>query len=166
MTTPAALDDSELDKIYSFAVQLAKQAGQMLLDAVDARSGQTGGASHVEKESAVDLVTQTDEGESSRRLTGQASGCNFVAASYLYYSFPKAAQLGEDRTCNVTTRPYTTLFAGPSCMNFLHFLLTRWLHERRRGLYSQKCGSKISFSCVCSAQSSPLGRLSQSLELV
>ena len=86
MTTPATLDESELDEIYSFATQLAKRAGQMLLDAVDARSGQTGGASHVEKESAVDLVTQTDEGESFSRLTSQASGCNLFPASYLYCS--------------------------------------------------------------------------------
>ena len=126
MTTPATLDESELDEIYSFATQLAKRAGQMLLDAVDARSGQTGGASHVEKESAVDLVTQTDEGESFSRLTSQASGCNLFPLLISIVPSPQAAQLGEDRTSNVTTRPYIALFAGPSCMNFLCFLLTRW----------------------------------------
>lgn len=70
------LTETELDEIYSFAIQLAKEAGQKLLDAVDARLGQTGTSTtgttggggggavgHVEKESAVDLVTETDEGE-------------------------------------------------------------------------------------------------------
>lgn len=75
-TTSAILTETELDEIYSFAIQLAKEAGQKLLDAVDARLGQTstitgtttgtgggGAVGHVEKESAVDLVTETDEGE-------------------------------------------------------------------------------------------------------
>lgn len=72
-TTSTILTETELDKIYSFAIQLAKEAGQKLLDAVDARLGQTstttgtggggGAVGHVEKESAVDLVTETDEGE-------------------------------------------------------------------------------------------------------
>lgn len=72
-TTSTILTETELDEIYSFAIQLAKEAGQKLLDAVDARLGQTstgtttggggGAVGHVEKESAVDLVTETDEGE-------------------------------------------------------------------------------------------------------
>lgn len=77
-TTSTILTETELDEIHSFAIQLAKEAGQKLLDAVDARLGRastitgtgTGGGGggggavgHVEKESAVDLVTETDEGE-------------------------------------------------------------------------------------------------------
>lgn len=74
-TTSTILTETELDEIYSFAIQLAKEAGQKLLDAVDARLGRTSTATgttgggggeavgHVEKESAVDLVTETDEGE-------------------------------------------------------------------------------------------------------
>lgn len=73
-TTSTILTETELNEIYSFAIQLAKEAGQKLLDAVDARLGQTGtttgtttggggAVGHVEKESAVDLVTETDEGE-------------------------------------------------------------------------------------------------------
>lgn len=58
------LSDAQLEEIYAHATQLAKQAGEMLLDAVEARSGSSAGAGHVEKESAVDLVTQTDEGRS------------------------------------------------------------------------------------------------------
>lgn len=75
-TTSTILTETELDEIYSFAIQLAKEAGQKLLDAVYARLGRTstgtitgtatgggGAVGHVEKESAVDLVTETDEGE-------------------------------------------------------------------------------------------------------
>lgn len=62
--TTETLSDAQLEEIYAHATQLAKQAGQMLLDAVEARSGSSAGARHVEKESAVDLVTQTDEGRS------------------------------------------------------------------------------------------------------
>jgi myo-inositol-1(or 4)-monophosphatase len=62
MAVPS-ISEAELDEIHAFAVQLAKDAGQMLLDAVEARSGKNGKAAHLEKESAVDLVTQTDEGE-------------------------------------------------------------------------------------------------------
>jgi myo-inositol-1(or 4)-monophosphatase len=60
------LDETELDAIHAFAVNLAKDAGQMLLAAVQARSSTSpaGRVCHVEKESAVDLVTQTDDGES------------------------------------------------------------------------------------------------------
>lgn len=63
-----SISETELDEIHAFAVQLAKDAGKMLLEAVDARSCKTGGAGHVEKESAVDLVTQTDEGQYCRAL--------------------------------------------------------------------------------------------------
>lgn len=62
MASLHSLSDAELDDIHDFAVQLAKDAGRMLLQAVDARSGKTGHAGDAEKESAVDLVTQTDEG--------------------------------------------------------------------------------------------------------
>lgn len=54
---------AELDEIYAFAVDLGKKAGQFLLDGVEKRIA---GASHEfeEKENAVDIVTQTDEGTS------------------------------------------------------------------------------------------------------
>lgn len=63
MVSNGSISEAELDDIHSFAVQLAKDAGKMLLEAVDARSGKKGQAAHEEKESAVDLVTQTDEGQ-------------------------------------------------------------------------------------------------------
>ena len=63
----ADISQEQLDEIYAFAVQLGKDAGRMLLDAARLRMGD-GPASreqkeHVEKENAVDLVTETDEGK-------------------------------------------------------------------------------------------------------
>jgi len=53
-------------EIYGFAVQLAKDAGRMLMDGVEARCGNDNTAgvqqAQVEKDSSVDIVTQTDEG--------------------------------------------------------------------------------------------------------
>ncbi|KAF2086679.1 inositol monophosphatase [Saccharata proteae CBS 121410] len=58
------LTQAELDDMYAFAVNLGKEAGKLLLDAAKLRFGdarpQEQQAS-VEKDSAVDLVTQTDE---------------------------------------------------------------------------------------------------------
>ncbi|KAI4682353.1 uncharacterized protein J4E88_005243 [Alternaria novae-zelandiae] len=54
----------ELDEIYAFAVQLGRQAGKMLMDAAQVRiegGNATGQDEHVQKENAVDLVTETDE---------------------------------------------------------------------------------------------------------
>lgn len=60
----AEISDAELDEIYVFAQELGKQAGKMLMNAAMARCGGSGSGeqAHVEKENAVDLVTQTDEG--------------------------------------------------------------------------------------------------------
>ena len=60
-------EQKDLDEIYAFAVQLGKDAGNMLMDAAKARmaGGEAAGQiEHVEKMNAVDLVTQTDEGKS------------------------------------------------------------------------------------------------------
>ena len=59
------LSRDELDEIYAFAVELGKGAGKMLTDAAQVRiSGGMGTEeekAHVQKENAVDLVTETDE---------------------------------------------------------------------------------------------------------
>lgn len=59
----------DLDAIYTFAVQLGKDAGAMLMAGAQARmggggsgNGGDGGGAWEEKESAVDIVTKTDEG--------------------------------------------------------------------------------------------------------
>lgn len=54
----------ELDEIYGFAVDLGKEAGRRLLEAARLRTEDNRPKeAHVEKVNAVDLVTQTDEGE-------------------------------------------------------------------------------------------------------
>ncbi|KAF2191390.1 inositol monophosphatase [Zopfia rhizophila CBS 207.26] len=59
------LSREELDEIYAFALNLGKDAGKMLLDAAKLRIGDDRASKeqkeHVEKENAVDLVTETDE---------------------------------------------------------------------------------------------------------
>ena len=61
----ADIPREELDEIYTFAVGLGKQAGKMLMDAAQLRmsggDGTTAEKEHVQKENAVDLVTETDE---------------------------------------------------------------------------------------------------------
>ena len=61
----AELSREELDEIYEFAVELGKQAGQMLMDAAQLRINGAGtttdSSQHTQKENAVDLVTETDE---------------------------------------------------------------------------------------------------------
>lgn len=61
----ADISTKELDEIYAFAVELGKQAGKMLMDAAQLRisgTGSEGSKQTVQKENAVDLVTETDEG--------------------------------------------------------------------------------------------------------
>jgi hypothetical protein len=57
--------EKELDEIYAFAVQLGKDAGKLLLEAAQSRfNGNGQGAQEFEeKDSAVDIVTKTDEGK-------------------------------------------------------------------------------------------------------
>lgn len=59
-------DTVDLGKAYAFAVQLGKDAGSMLMKAAQARfDGSIGRTDDFqEKESAVDIVTKTDEGMS------------------------------------------------------------------------------------------------------
>ncbi|OLN96989.1 Protein qutG [Colletotrichum chlorophyti] len=58
----ADISDAELREIYEFAVQLGKQAGDLLMKAARSRFGQGGESqAFTEKENSVDLVTKTDE---------------------------------------------------------------------------------------------------------
>lgn len=58
------LSQDELDEIYAFAIDLGRKAGNMLMERVDERvSGTEGSNTFEEKENAVDIVTQTDEGD-------------------------------------------------------------------------------------------------------
>lgn len=56
--------DLDLDGIYTFAIQLGKDAGAMLMQGARARmSGGSDGGGVEEKESAVDIVSEVDEGK-------------------------------------------------------------------------------------------------------
>lgn len=58
------LSQDELDEIYAFAKDLGRRAGKLLMDRVEQRISGSGGFSQEfeEKDNAVDIVTQTDEG--------------------------------------------------------------------------------------------------------
>lgn len=74
MTIPptSKLHPEDLDEIYTFAVDLGKRAGKILLDGVQSRidgvgtvTGTHADSTHLafaEKDNAVDIVTQVDEG--------------------------------------------------------------------------------------------------------
>lgn len=76
----ADMSDAELGEIYDFAVQLGKDAGDKLMLAATSRfSGETREDQAVEeKESAVDIVTKTDQG-ATELLPRQVEG--FVHAT-------------------------------------------------------------------------------------
>ncbi|RDH29517.1 inositol monophosphatase [Aspergillus welwitschiae] len=55
------LSQEQLDQIYAFAVDLGRKAGQLLMESVEKRIGDGVSQAVEEKDSAVDIVTQTDE---------------------------------------------------------------------------------------------------------
>ena len=60
------ISDAELAEIYSFALDLGRRAGKILLDGIKKRTGDASsrgdGGKMEEKMNAVDIVTQTDLG--------------------------------------------------------------------------------------------------------
>lgn len=60
-----------LNEVYAFAVQLGKDAGEMLMTAArkrfESHAGASTSVSYVEKDSSVDIVTKTDNGKLRRR---------------------------------------------------------------------------------------------------
>jgi len=62
--TPLAMaSDLDLDSIYTFAIQLGKDAGRMLQEAAQRRMSGDDQLVEEEKLNSVDIVTKTDEGE-------------------------------------------------------------------------------------------------------
>lgn len=70
---PSGMTAEQLDEIYQFAIDLGKKAGQKLLDGMHSRMTGTGNLqaadantsnnlAFTEKDNAVDIVTQVDEG--------------------------------------------------------------------------------------------------------
>lgn len=73
----ADMSDAELHEIYDFAVQLGKDAGDLLMKFAMARftGGAVGEQAFEEKDNAVDIVTKVDQGEqaaSSWQWTGSS----------------------------------------------------------------------------------------------
>lgn len=75
--TSAEFSDAQLEEIYQFAIDLGKKAGAKLMDGIHARIGgtisdissnvasnanMTSNLAFEEKDNAVDIVTQVDEG--------------------------------------------------------------------------------------------------------
>lgn len=59
------ISDKELNEIYAFAIKLGKDAGKILMDRAQLRMNgpaEVEERKFVEKENAVDIVTQTDTG--------------------------------------------------------------------------------------------------------
>lgn len=63
-TTTHHLDPAQLKEIYDFALSLGRRAGQIILEGVEKRCGEESGRwqGQEDKESVVDIVTQTDLG--------------------------------------------------------------------------------------------------------
>ncbi|KAK4236459.1 inositol monophosphatase [Achaetomium macrosporum] len=159
--TTKPLTEPELDEIYAFAVQLGKDAGKLLLDAAQARIGGKGSSTQAfsEKDSAVDIVTKTDEDVETfirTRITRQYPDHAFVGEES-YSKGSSRAYLINDATPTWCVDPlggtvnYTHLFPmfcvsiaggkpaiGVICVPFLNQLFTAcrgrgaWLNETRR----------------------------------
>jgi myo-inositol-1(or 4)-monophosphatase len=71
--TANSFTEEELDDIYAFAVQLGKDAGKLLLEAAQSRFDGNDQRTEelVEKDSSVDIVTKTDEGEPCHAMRRQ-----------------------------------------------------------------------------------------------
>ncbi|KAI6378371.1 hypothetical protein MCOR25_002239 [Pyricularia grisea] len=109
------LNDKELKEAYDFAVQLGKDAGAMLMDAARARFGTSAVQKSVEKDSAVDIVTETDfKVEEFIRTT--------IAKKYPSHSFigEESYSAGASRDYLVTSAPTWIVDPLDGTVNFTH----------------------------------------------
>ncbi|KAF5530152.1 QA-X [Fusarium mexicanum] len=130
------MEQHELDDIYAFAVQLGKDAGDMLMAAAQRRidgSGQSSSTvSYVEKENSVDIVTKTDNGIPSLypHVHGLRTDCpdveNFIRTTVLS-KYPDHGFLGEEsysagasRTYLVEDKPTWVVDPLDGTVNFTH----------------------------------------------
>ncbi|KAI8689520.1 Inositol-1-monophosphatase [Fusarium sp. Ph1] len=109
------MDDQQMSEIYAFAVQLGKDAGDMLMAAARARIDGQHSGSYDEKESSVDIVTKTDNDVE-----------NFIRTS-IAEKYPDHAFLGEEsysagasRTYLVDDRPTWVVDPLDGTVNFTH----------------------------------------------
>ena len=162
----ADISREELDHIYNFAVFLGRKAGQMLLDAANLRMGPTSDASrrpqtHVQKENAVDLVTETDEDVEayirtqvlqrypSHKFVGEESYCKGASRNYLIDDDPTWCVDPLDGTVNYIhlcpmfcvsiafihkSRPVVGVIYAPFLNQFFSACTGRgaWLNEKQQ----------------------------------
>lgn len=87
-----AVTDQELDGIYAFAVQLGKDAGEMLMTAARRRmQGESSGGTsstvaYVQKENSVDIVTKTDNGMNCCRSPASLGTIDFLDVEEFIHS--------------------------------------------------------------------------------
>ncbi|AEO67800.1 uncharacterized protein THITE_2089287 [Thermothielavioides terrestris NRRL 8126] len=99
-----SITERELEEIYAFAVQLGKDAGRLLLEAAQSRFSDDGDSSQdfSEKDSAVDIVTKTDEDVES-----------FIRTS-IAKRYPDHAFVGEESYSKGASRAYLIDDAVPT----------------------------------------------------
>ncbi|KAL4942353.1 protein qutG [Aspergillus oleicola] len=91
MNKMCPIPQSELDEIYTFAIDLARKAGSLLLERLNERNS---AQVYTEKENAVDLVTQTDEDVESLIKTA-------IQKTYPSHNF-----IGEETYAKGSSREY------------------------------------------------------------
>ncbi|KAF2644701.1 inositol monophosphatase [Massarina eburnea CBS 473.64] len=113
------LSREELDDIYAFAVQLGKDAGTMLMEAAQLRTGDSRAIQeqkeHVQKENAVDLVTETDENIEAfikQQITSRYPSHAFVGEE----SYSK----GASRDYLITPSPTWCVDPLDGTVNYIH----------------------------------------------
>ncbi|KAF4445903.1 protein QA-X [Fusarium austroafricanum] len=113
------MEQQQLSEIYAFAVQLGKDAGDMLMAAaqrrIDGYGVSSSTVSYVEKENSVDLVTKTDNDvENFIRTT--------VLSKYPHHGFlgEESYSAGASRTYLVDDRPTWVVDPLDGTVNFTH----------------------------------------------
>ncbi|KAJ0306412.1 hypothetical protein COL516b_004871 [Colletotrichum fioriniae] len=112
----ADISDAELREIYDFAVQLGKEAGEMLMTAARSRWGSGGETqAFTEKDNSVDLVTKTDTEVEAFIHTS-------VAKKYPTHNFlgEETYSAGASRDYLVDERPTWIVDPLDGTVNFTH----------------------------------------------
>ncbi|ROV93699.1 hypothetical protein VPNG_08881 [Cytospora leucostoma] len=102
------ITEEELDEIYAFAIQLGKDAGDMLMDAAKLRMTGGGEQESEEKESAVDIVTKVDTGEIDPITPGRYPNSDVEAFIHrsITRRYPNHNFIGEETYSSGQTRTY------------------------------------------------------------
>ncbi|GAA6024060.1 hypothetical protein JCM10207_009294 [Rhodosporidiobolus poonsookiae] len=114
MTTPTA--EPDFAAIYRFAIDLAKQAGQLILDGSSKRTQSTNAQGEVElKKNSVDLVTETDQAV-------EAFIKKRIAEEYPSYKFIGEESFAGGERVDLTDEPTFIVDPIDGTTNFVHAL--------------------------------------------